>query len=265
MSGSNLSRIKNIIEAEGIALGVNARIPNLMVCDILCSSGFDFIWIDGEHSPMGKKDIFEQVILIRRAGLAPFVRVPWNDPVILKPVLDMGPAAVIIPFIRNAEEANRAVEACKYPPEGIRGWGPIKADDYRVVMTKEEYIEMSKSEPWIILQIEDINGVEDIADIIKVDGVDTISIGPNDLSWSLGLSGKADHPEVQKQIDRISVICNEHDFPFGTAVSKCSEQDMENWIRRGISWVSIGSDQGFLVSGAKNINVSKRQIIERLK
>jgi 2-keto-3-deoxy-L-rhamnonate aldolase RhmA len=262
MSTSNLKRVKEMIAEGKIPFGINTRIGDPILTDILSSCDFDFIWVEGEHSPVDNRDIFLQIIIIRANGIAPFVRVPWNDPVLLKPILDMGPAAVIIPFVRNADEAKKAVEACKYPPKGIRGWGPIKADNYRSTMTKEEYIEMSRTEPWIILQIEDASGINNIQEIIKVEGVDSVALGPNDLSWSLGHPTQLEHPEVIKHLDRFAEICREEKMPFGTAVSKCSEDDMRKWVERGISWISVGSDQGILINGAKGLINNSRKILD---
>lgn len=120
---SNLSSVKEKIQKKEIALGTHIKIGNQVVTDILCNCGFDIIWVDGEHGPMDRKDINQQVITIRGAGIAPFVRVPWNDPVLVKPVLEMGPAGIVFPMISSVEEAKRAVEACRYPPKGNRGFG----------------------------------------------------------------------------------------------------------------------------------------------
>ena len=186
MGSSNLFKIKEKISSKVVPIGTHVKIGDPIVTDILCNCGFDIIWIDSEHAPIDKRDISLQILTVRGAGVAPFVRVPWNDPVLVKPILEMGPAGIVFPFIRTSEEAKLAVASCKYPPVGIRGFGPIKANNYST-MDNGQYLEMSKKEPWVILQIEHIDGVDNLKEIIKVEGVDSVVVGPYDLSGSIGL------------------------------------------------------------------------------
>ena len=153
--------------------------------------------------------------------------------------------------------------SCKYPPLGIRGFGPLKANNYSA-MDSEQYLEMSKKEPWVILQIEHIDGVDNLKEIIKVEGVDSVVVGPNDLSGSLGLLGQTRHPEVLKQLDRIADTCNEAGFPFGASIG-WNEEDVSDWIRRGVSWISVGGDVSYLVSGGKNTLEKTKNLIEKFK
>ena len=263
MNSNNLNRIKEKISQGIIPIGTHAHIGEPIVTDILCNCGFDIVWIDSEHTPVDKRDVNIQVIIIRGEGLAPFVRIPWNDPILVKPILEMGPAGIVFPFIKTVEEAKLAVSSCKYPPSGIRGFGPIKANNY-YTMSNQQYLEMSKEEPWIILQIEHIDGVNNLKEIIKIEGVDSVVVGPNDLSGSIGLLGLTRNPEVLKQLDRIANICNEVGFPFGASIG-WDEEDVSDWIRRGVSWICIDTDISYLINGGKNTLEKTKNLIEKFK
>ena len=259
---SNLEKVRDKIKRKEVAIGTHIKIGNQVVTDILCQCGFDIIWVDGEHGAMDRKDINQQVITIRGAGLAPFVRVPWNDPILVKPILEMGPAGVIFPMISSAEEAKKAVEACRYPPRGIRGYGPMKANNYGT-MNGDEYLKLAQSEPWVILQIENHQGIRDLKDIVKVEGVGSIVIGPNDLSGSIGKLGQTRHPEVIKLMDQYASACREADMPFGTSIGY-EQQSVTEWIKREVSWICVDGDASYILSGGNNTLNNTREIIKNL-
>ena len=247
---SNLSRIKDKISKGELVIGVGVSLGDPVVSEILCHCGFDFVWIDYEHGALDRKLIDLHIMAIRGCGVAPFVRIPWNDPVLAKPILDMGPAAIIFPFIKTVEDARLAVSSCKYPPEGIRGFGPRRANNYYTINTKD-YLNLSRSEPWVILQIEHKDAVANIEEIVKVNGVDSIVIGPCDLSGSIGLLGKTDHPENVKLIDKISSVCNNAKMPFGASIGINDFEVYKAWIERGVCWLECGNDIPYLVQGGK--------------
>ena len=258
---SNLDRVKEKIKKSQIAIGTHIKIGNQVVTDILCNCGFDILWVDGEYGPMDRKDINQQIITIRGAGIAPFIRVPWNDPVLVKPVLEMGPAGIIFPMISSVEDAKKAVKSCKYPPRGIRGFGPMKANNYGT-MDSAEYLELADREPWVILQIEHIDGIKDLKNIIEVDGVDSVVIGPNDLSGSVNLLGQIRHPEMLKLMDEYAAACRDKDFPFGTIIG-FDHKNVTDWIERGVNWICIDTDASYLLNGAINTINNTREIIKK--
>lgn len=260
---NNLLKVKEKISRGELVIGTVISLSDPIVSEILCRCGFDFIWIDGEHSAMDNGDINLHIMAVGRSGIAPFVRIAWNDPVIAKPILDMGPAAIIFPYIRTAEEAELAVKSCKYPPRGIRGFGPNRANDYSL-MDNEEYLSLSEKEPWIIIQIEHIDAVNNLEKILKVEGIDSILVGPNDLSGSIGQLGKTRHPEVLKLLDRIAVECNKAKVPFGAGIG-FNEDNFSDWIRRGASWLGINNDSSYLVSGGTNCYKNAKELFKKIK
>ena len=263
MNSNNLSKIREKISSGQIPIGTHTHIGEPIVTDVLCSCGFDLIWVDSEHSPVDKRDVNIQIITIRGSGLAPFVRVPWNDPVLVKPILEMGPAGIVFPYIRTVDEAIQAVASCKYPPAGIRGFGPQKAISYGAI-DSATYLETAKTEPWVILQIEHIDGVNNLAEIIKVPGVDSIVVGPNDLSGSIGLLGQTRHPEVLKLLDRIAETCNSAGFPFGASIG-WNEENVSDWIKRDVKWFCVDGDIPYLFNGGINTLKNVKNLISKIK
>jgi 2-keto-3-deoxy-L-rhamnonate aldolase RhmA len=260
---NNLIKIKDKISRGELVIGTSVQLADPVISEMLGGCGFDFIWIEGEHSTLDKRGIDMHIMAVSKSGIAPFVRVAWNDPVIVKPVLDMGPAAIIFPFIKTPEEAKLAVSSCKYPPKGIRGFGPIRANEYSM-MDNEKYLKLSEKEPWIILQVEHVDAVNNLEKILKVEGIDSILVGPNDLSGSIGLLGQTRHPEVIKLLDRIAVECNKAKIPFGVSTG-FNEKNITDWINRGISWIAVDGDSDYLVSGAINCLKNTSKLFQEIK
>jgi 2-dehydro-3-deoxyglucarate aldolase/4-hydroxy-2-oxoheptanedioate aldolase len=250
MNNSNLGRIKDKIARCEPVVGTIVQSSDPLVSEIMSICGFDFVWVDSEHGPIDKKDIDLHVMAIRGQGIAPFVRIPWNDPVLAKPVLEMGTAGIIVPFIKTAEDARLAVQSCRYPPIGTRGFGPRRAHMYSQTSI-DQYLEMSETEPWVILLIEHVDGVNNLEEIVQVPGVDCILVGHDDLSASIGLLGKPKHPEVVKLLDRIAEVCRDGRIPFGGGGDHADTEWISAWIRRGASLVNVDSDVSNLIARGK--------------
>jgi len=203
MEINNLEKFKSKVASGKTALGCVITMHDASVSELAADTGCDFIWIDMEHSPMTIVDAMYHVMAVRGTVCAPFVRVPWNVNYLIKPILDFAPAGVIIPMINNAQEAQAAVQSCRYPMHGgQRGFALRRNNGYGRQST-EEYLEHSQSEPLVILQIEHRDAVENIDEILKVSGIDSICIGPYDLSCSYGKPGRFDDPEIADAIDTV--------------------------------------------------------------
>ena len=261
---NGLQKLKKKLDNNELAIGTVVTLNDPEISDMLCSCGFDFIWIDAEHGPLDKNMINMHIMAIRGAGVAPFVRIPWNDPVLIKPILDMGPAGIIFPFIKTAEEAKLAVSSCKYPPRGIRGFGPRRSINF-FNMDIDEYLKISESEPWVLLQIEHIEGVNNLEEIVKVNGVDMIIIGPCDLSGSIGLLGQTNHPEVVKLYNRISDICKRAGINFFPAIGYENIENLVQWIERGASMLALDTDLDHIVGGGRRAISAAREASEKIK
>ena len=253
-----MEKIKEKIKQNQPVIGTHISLSDTSITEMLGDMGNEFVWIDWEHSALDRQQIQAHLIAARASGMAAFVRIPWNDPVLAKPILEMGSDGIVFPMIRTAEEAKNAVAACTYPPKGIRGFGPRRANDYGMI-NNEDYLGQVESNFWRIMQIEHIEAVKNLDEILAVDGVDTIVVGPNDLSGSVGLLGQLRHPEILKLLDEIAEKCHKANKPFGTSIGY-NRQTVEDWKRRGTSWIACGSDTGYIFEAGLNTLKSVKEI-----
>ncbi len=177
MSLNNIEKFKEKISRGQTCVGVAISFADPAVSELFGDAGYDFTWIDMEHCPIDPHMALGHVMAVRGTDTAPFIRVPWNDPVLIKPLLEFEPAGIIVPLIRTAEEATLAVEACKYPPKGRRGFGPRRGVKFGGLDTRA-YIEEADSRTLVIVQIEHIDAVRHIESILAVPGLDAVCIRP---------------------------------------------------------------------------------------
>jgi len=256
-----LKNIKKKIEAQEPVIGTVISLNDCNVSELLGLVGFDFTWIDSEHGPIDKKEIQLHIMAANAANAAAFVRVPWNDPVLVKPILEMGPDGIIFPYIRSAEEAKEAIKACTYPPKGVRGYGPRRAIRYGMI-DSAKYIEETESSFWKIIQIEHVDAVNNLEDILAVDGVDAIMVGPMDLSGSVGFIGQLDHKEVKKVMDQIGGKASKFNKPFGVCMGY-EPKAIKEWLSRGVNWIAVGCDFGFMVEASKKACEGTKKLMKQ--
>ena len=250
MLNKKIGVINEKIARKEPVIGTHISLCDASVTEMLGDMGNEFVWIDWEHSALDRQHIQSHLIAARAGGMAAFVRVPWNDPVLVKPILEMGPDGIVFPMVRTVEEAKAAVAACTYPPKGIRGFGPRRANAYGMI-SGDEYLAKVDSSFWKIMQIEHIEAVKNLDEILKVEGVDTIVVGPNDLSGSIGLLGQTRHPDVMALLDEIAEKCNKANKPFGTSIGY-NKLSVEDWKRRGTAWIACGGDAGYIFEAGLN-------------
>lgn len=246
MQINNLETFREKLGKE-LCLGMVVTLTDHVVSEVAGDAGFDFTWIDMEHAALNIETTMAHVMAVRGTKCAPFVRVPVNEPWIIKTVLDIAPAAVIIPMVNSADKAKAAVAACKYPPVGMRGCGVRRATGYGA-MAFDDYLKVSESEPMVIIQIEHIDAVNNLDEILKVCGVDSICIGPCDLSGSMGKLNLLDDPEVNAVIDEICRKTLGAGLLLGTA-----GLSQESCIKRGIQWVAVAGDCGMIAATGRDI------------
>ena len=169
-----------------VAVGTVITFSDPAVSELAADVGFDFTWIDAEHSPFTIQEIHHHIMALRGTSCAPFVRVPWNEHGIIKPILDLAPAGIIIPMVNTPEIAQTAVAACRYPPKGNRGCGTRRAVGYGSVPF-DDYLKISEHEPLVIVQIEHVEAVRNLDAILKTPGLGSVCIGLRPV----GLDGQA--------------------------------------------------------------------------
>lgn len=255
-SGGYAGRIVNQLErlrdkwARGeTCLGINVTLTDSTVVELFGEAGFDIVWIDMEHSSMGLEHAVSHVRACRAAGMAPFIRVPSNDPVVVKPFLEMHPAGVIMPRIGSVEDAELAVQGCRYPPHGIRGFGPNRGVRFGA-RSVPDYLAAVDDEILTILQIEHIDAVERIDEILQIPGVDSIVPGPMDLSGTMGLLGQTGHPDVVAAMQRMLDAARARGVPMGQSIGP---DGLRHWIDAGVNWICSGGDWHLLYPAARTL------------
>src|SRR5262245_17143542 len=223
------------------------------------SSFNDFFWIDAEHNALTLETIQLHLMATRGSDAAAIVRVPWNDPVLIKPILDIGADGVIVPFVRTADDVRRAVAACRYPPEGIRGYGPRRANRFGKLPTLD-YIREANASIIVVAQIEHVDALNHLDEILAVPGLTSIQVGPNDLSGSMGLMGQPAHPEVVKVIEQI--VDRTLKTKVWASVSVGGSLDyFASWVKRGVQWMPLSGDIPYMLSAARLMQDQVRALV----
>ncbi|HXP77780.1 MAG TPA: HpcH/HpaI aldolase/citrate lyase family protein [Stellaceae bacterium] len=232
------NRFKRALTAgtQQIGFWLNFASPN--VTEVCAGAGFDWLLIDMEHSPNELPDVVHNLRACVGGTAEPVVRVPWNEPVMVKRLLDQGARSFLFPFVQSAEEARRAVAATRYPPKGIRGFaGVTRANDYARVV---DYPKHAEDEIVVLVQAETRKAVSEIEAIAKVEGVDGIFIGPADLAADLGHIGNTQHPDVQSAI----IEAGQRIKRAGKAPGFLSlrEDETRKVLAAGFVFVAVGTD-----------------------
>ena len=196
------------------AIGTWTSLSDPASAETAAAAGFDFVVIDTEHSPLGLETVTNCVRAVENGGADPVVRTPWNDPVRIKRLLDIGPAGLFVPMVDTAEEAKAAVEAMRYPPDGVRGVAGSRATGYG--RNFEEYVTDTYRDVTLITQLETETAVENADAIAGTEGVDGLFVGPADLSASLGVIGQFDHPDLHDAIETVLSAGERTGVPVGT-------------------------------------------------
>ena len=224
------------------------------VTEILAAVGFDWLWVDLEHSAIDVPGL--QRILQAAGTYCPcLVRSPSHREVWIKKILDAGPAGIIVPRVNSAEEAAAIVGFCRYPPEGCRSVGLSRAQGYG--LTFQEYVDHANDDIALILQIEHIAAVKAIADIVKVPGVDALLVGPYDLSASMGKTGRVTDPEVQQHIEIVRQVCLKAGMPLGIFTTR--PEEVKPLIEKGYRLIGVGVDSLYLGQALKQALETIRQ------
>ena len=249
------NRVKELLQQGKYTCGSWVSLCSPMGAEVMGLMGFDWLLIDMEHGAGDYQTLLGQLQAVAAAGeTVPFVRVQWNDAVVIKRVLDLGAYGVMVPGIRSAEEARAAVSAIRYPPEGIRGLAGNRGARYGL---DGGYVKEANEQIMMILQIENKAAIDAIDAILDVPGIDVAFLGPNDLSGDMGHVGNWDHPEVQAAIATLEAAANRRNIPLGTVARNW--EAATSFIDRGYRFQSIMGDIPFLIQSARAAVTSFRQ------
>ncbi len=248
---NQIEKIRAKWSRNELCLGTSVSLTDPAISELYGESGYDFVWLDCEHSAMSKADALNHIRAARGAGAAVFLRIPSGDPVVAKPFLELHPAAIIIPRIESVEDAERAVTSCRYPPRGVRGFGPSRGVRFGH-QPRADYLAEIDEKMMVILQIEHIDAVHNINKILDVAGVDSVVTGPVDLSASMGHHGQGDHPDVVAAVKTVYRAAIAKGIPAGHSCGFDAEE-VKQWLSMGLSWIQTGGDWATLAEvGKKN-------------
>ena len=239
--------LRRLLDDGRTVLGVWQQLAHPAIAELMAFAGYEMVLIDMEHGPNSLFDTANMMRGIAGTGSSAMVRVPHNDPVFLKRLLDQGPDGVMIPMVETAAEAEAAVAACRYPPRGKRGWaaGVARAARYGF---DPDYTHVTSTELVIACQIESVKGVENADAIAAVDGVDVIFIGRNDLAADSGHILDLDHPAVDTLVAKSFEAGRRHGKVVGTVPS--AKRDWRSLFGDGYGMVVPSADTSFLRDAA---------------
>ncbi|MGD9858013.1 MAG: HpcH/HpaI aldolase/citrate lyase family protein [Planctomycetaceae bacterium] len=244
MPGSFRSRLK----AGERLIGTMVTIPSAATAEILADVGFDWLFLDGEHGPLGTSDML--AILQAVGDRVPcIVRVHGAEEGPIKRILDLGAAGIIVPQTNTAQQVADVVRFSRYAPVGARGVGLGRAHGYGLRF--QEYMDKANDEVVVIVQAEHADAVKNIQEMAAVPGIDAILLGPYDLAASLGKMGQINDPEVTGAIDRVTAACRQANLPLG--IFGITADSLRPYMDQGYSLIVASVDTLFLGGAAKSM------------
>ncbi len=250
--------LKKKLARGGISPGMWVSLPSPTACEIIAGAGLDWIVVDGEHSPFNPETLQYMLMAFTGSSTVPLIRVPWNDPVMIKQALDMGWDGVLVPQVNTVDEVQRAVSACRYPPAGKRGFGPRRAGNY--YRDQDEYVRRANESVICAIQIEDVIGANQIERIVQIPGVDWIFVGPWDLSGTVNRFGAIDSEEVQNPIRRVFIAARAARIPAGNAWS--GVENIEKTLDAGCPLVVLGEDTAYLKQAVDRAMAAFQHVVQ---
>ena len=238
---------KRALKAGKAQIGLWSSLSSNYSVEVIAGAGFDWILLDSEHSPADLENLLAQLQAAAAYPTHPAVRVPWNDMVTIKRVLDIGARTLLVPYVCTAAEARSAVAYTRYPPAGMRGVaGTTRATRFGRI---RDYARRAHEEICLLVQVETQAALDNIEAIAAVEGIDGIFIGPADLHASLGHTGEVANPQVKPLID--DAIRRIRKCGKAPGILTPNEADARRWLECGALFVAVGADVGILARGAE--------------
>jgi 2-keto-3-deoxy-L-rhamnonate aldolase RhmA len=239
--------VKRKLAAGDPVIAATITAANADVAAHIATMGFDFLWIEMEHSPITLETLRNMVLATRGLPALPFARVPVNEIWMAKRVLDAGVSGVIFPFTSTPELAAQAVAACRYPPVGRRGSGANLAK--LCWPDPNDYHDSADKNVVVITIIEDARAVDNVEAIAATPGIDILFIGTSDLSFSLGLRGNQSHPRVEEATAKVVAAAKRNGKVAGRPAA--TPEQVKQYIEQGFGFFQAPTDMGFMAAGAR--------------
>lgn len=239
------------LESGEDTVGTWSVIPSSTSAEIMGEAGLDFMILDLEHGPLSLETAQDMVRALEESECAPLIRVPTNQEWWILRALETGCAGVAVPQITSVEAAEEAVDAVRYHPEGKRGFSPFTRSAGYTAENSEEIAQRKNDTTVCMLMIEGEEGIDDLDEIIEIDGIDAIYVGTYDLSQSLGYPGEPTHSDVVDHVEEIVEKVREQDIAVGCLAE--SKDEMDQWHDIGIQLVAYKADCAILHDGVESI------------
>jgi len=246
-----MATLRDKIETGKPSIGSWIQLGDESLVEMMATGPFDWLCIDLEHTTISIEHAGRIIRVADLAGCPVLVRLSSHDPAQIKRVLDAGVTGIIAPMVNTAEEAEAIVSAATYPPKGTRGVGLARAQDYGVGFP--EYMKRMDRDLVCIMQVEHIDGVDNLEEILAVDGVDGFFIGPYDLSASLGCPGEFDHPEMVNAMSRVAEVVKRPEVLAGVHVVEPEPERLERMIGAGYRFIAYASDMLLFVHHLRTV------------
>ncbi|MEM6999839.1 MAG: aldolase/citrate lyase family protein [Pseudomonadota bacterium] len=227
-------------------IGCWLSLANAYTAEVISKLGFDWVCVDLQHGMIDYTDLAVMLPAISNSEATPIVRVPWNEPYEIMKVLDAGAYGVIVPMVNNRAEAEQAVAACKYPPDGMRSFGPIRGALYG----GKGYAQEANDQIACLAMIETKEGIENLDEIVTTPGLNGVYIGPADLALAMGLPVSGDQPQEEhlEMVKRIADACRE--AGIGVGIHTSSLEYTQKYLALGFNFVTLGSESGHMTKNA---------------
>ncbi|WP_273212474.1 HpcH/HpaI aldolase family protein [Runella zeae] len=239
---------KEKLHAGEILYGLTLTLGSPKIAEIIAHLGFDWIWIEAEHTTMSLEDILSQLQAVNGTTTTTIVRVDNNNATTIKRVLDTGPDGIIVPSVNTPDEARQAIKALKYPPLGERGIGLGRAQAYG--QTLGEYIKTANDKLVTLFMIEHITAVQNIEEILAVEGLDGVIVGSLDLAGSMNLQNDLGNPLLEIEVQKVLAACLKAGVACGIFVGNAQQAKFR--IDQGFRIVTLGADVFLLATAAKS-------------
>ena len=253
MTFAAIDRFRQKLRDGRACIGAGVTFNDPLISEALADS-VDFLWIDLEHTPMSPEALTGHLLAGRGRNVAALVRVAGSTTPLIKPILDAGAQGIIVPQVQSAAEAARALADCRYPPVGTRGFGPRVPTNYGRLDSRQ-YLPAANEKLFVAVQIETAGALEELDEILSLPGLDSVVIGPWDLSGALGVLGQVHHPSVVSAIETIVSKAAAKGVFVGAGMG-ADATFAKTMLARGVQWLQVGTDFEFLVQGADRVRTA---------
>ncbi len=241
---------KQALKHNQAQIGLWVGLADGYACELAANAGFDWLLLDAEHAPNDLRSLLHQLQTIAAYPTTPIIRPVIGETHLIKQMLDIGVQTLLIPMVESAEQAKQLVQAIHYPPKGIRGVGSALARASRW-NNIPNYLQQADEEICLLVQVENKKGLDNLEEIVNVDGVDGVFIGPADLSASLGFLGNPTHPKVQQSIEQAIHTITRAGKAAG--ILYADEKMAKHYLSLGCTFVAVGVDTSLLMNALKNL------------